>query len=188
MAAFAPGQLDAAPIQLIVKWRDLFEAKGTAFGVVARLTNDGQILWNQRLRHRFDGIYCACPPSRWGGTTNPFAKADGDALASVFEWAQHRLDQDLAIDRLASRAGMSRRTFIRRFEEATGMSPGDWVVQTRVLRARELLEATQLSIESIAAATGFGSAETLRHHFRHRIGRSPMRYRAVFQMPARAGG
>lgn len=131
------------------------------------------------------------PPHREGGQAQyipqPVRKAEGDALASVFAWAQHHLDQDLAIDRLASRAGMSRRTFIRRFEEATGMSPGDWVVQARVSRARELLEATQLSIEGIAAATGFGSAEALRHHFRQRIRTSPMRYRAAFQVSGRMG-
>ncbi|WP_439397172.1 hypothetical protein ACRQ5Q_08885 [Bradyrhizobium sp. PMVTL-01] len=46
---------------------------------------------------------------------------------------------------------------------------------------------TQLPIEGIAAATGFGSAEALRHHFRRRIGTSPMRYRAVFQVSVRTG-
>ncbi|QHP74064.1 transcriptional regulator FtrA [Bradyrhizobium sp. LCT2] len=131
------------------------------------------------------------PPHREGGQAQyipqPVRKAEGDALASVFAWAQHHLDQDLAIDRLASRAGMSRRTFIRRFEEATGMSPGDWVAQARVSRARELLEATQLPIEDIAVATGFGSAEALRHHFRQRIRTSPMRYRTAFQVSGRMG-
>ncbi|WP_439397174.1 helix-turn-helix domain-containing protein [Bradyrhizobium sp. PMVTL-01] len=82
------------------------------------------------------------PPHREGGQTQyipqPVRKAEGDAMASVFACAQHHLDQDQVIDRLASRARMSRRTFIRRFEEATGMSPGDWVMQARVSRAREL--------------------------------------------------
>jgi AraC family transcriptional regulator, transcriptional activator FtrA len=130
------------------------------------------------------------PPHREGGQAQyipqSVRKAEGDTLAPVFAWAQHHLDQDLTINRLASRARMSRRTFIRRFEEATGMSPGEWVVQARVLRARELLEATQIPIEGIATATGFGSAEALRHHFRQRLGTSPVRYRAVFQMPARS--
>ncbi len=130
------------------------------------------------------------PPHREGGQVQyipqSVRKAEGDTLASVFAWAQHHLDQDLAIDRLASRARMSRRTFIRRFEEATGMSPGEGVVQARVLRARELLEATQIPIEGIATATGFGSAEALRHHFRQRLGTSPVRYRAVFQTSARS--
>ncbi|WP_371930051.1 transcriptional regulator FtrA [Bradyrhizobium sp. CCGUVB1N3] len=124
------------------------------------------------------------PPHREGGQAQyipqPVRKAEGDALGSVFAWAQRHLDQDLAINRLAARARMSRRTFIRRFEEATGMSPGEWVVQARVSRARELLEATQIPIEGIATATGFGSVEALRHHFRFRLDTSPARYRAAF--------
>ena len=86
----------------------------------------------------------------------------GDALAAVFGWAQRHLDRDLTISSLAAKARMSRRTFIRRFEDATGMSPGEWVVQTRVAKARELLEATRIPIEGVATETGFGSADAIR--------------------------
>jgi AraC family transcriptional activator FtrA len=79
---------------------------------------------------------------------------------------------------------MSRRTFIRRFEDATGMSPGEWVVQARLSRARGLLEATRIPIEGIATETGFGSADAMRHHFRMRLGTSPVNYRAAFRAPA----
>jgi AraC family transcriptional regulator, transcriptional activator FtrA len=126
-------------------------------------------------------------PHRDGGQAQfipqPVRKAEGDALTSVFAWAQRHLDRDLSIASLASRARMSRRTFIRRFEDATGMAPGEWVVQARVSKARELLEATQISIESIATETGFGSADAMRHHFRVRLGTSPALYRAAFQVP-----
>jgi AraC family transcriptional activator FtrA len=126
------------------------------------------------------------PPHREGGQAQyipqPVRQADGeDEFASLFTWARRHLDHDLTIARLASRARMSRRTFIRRFEDATGMSPGEWVVQARLSRARELLEASQISIESVATATGFGSADALRHHFRMQLGTSPTRYRATFQ-------
>jgi AraC family transcriptional regulator, transcriptional activator FtrA len=128
------------------------------------------------------------PPHREGGQAQyipqPVHKAGDDALAAMFEWAQRHLNQDLTIAHLASRARMSRRTFIRRFEDATGMSPGEWVVQVRVSRARELLEATQLAIEDIATASGFSSADALRHHFRLRLGTSPARYRTAFRSPA----
>ena len=50
------------------------------------------------------------------------------------------------------------------------MSPGEWVVQARVSKARELLEATQIPIEGVATETGFGSADAMRHHFRERLG------------------
>ncbi|MDH2344117.1 MULTISPECIES: helix-turn-helix domain-containing protein [unclassified Bradyrhizobium] len=108
-------------------------------------------------------------------------EAEDNALAPVFAWVERNLDRDLKIARLASRASMSRRTFIRRFEQATGMSPGEWVVQARILRARELLEGTQMSIEHVASVTGFGSADALRHHFRRKLGTSPARYRTNFR-------
>jgi AraC family transcriptional activator FtrA len=123
-------------------------------------------------------------PHRQGGQAQyipqPVRKADGDALTSVFAWAQGHLQLDLTIPRLASRAAMSRRTFIRRFEEATGMPPGEWVAQARMSRARELLETTQIPIEDVATATGFGSADAMRHHFRTRLSTTPTNYRAAF--------
>jgi AraC family transcriptional regulator, transcriptional activator FtrA len=127
-------------------------------------------------------------PHREGGQAQyirqPVPKIEGDALAAVFAWAQRHLDRDLTIACLAAKARMSRRTFIRRFEDATGMSPGEWVVQTRVAKARELLEATQIPIEGVATETGFGSADAMRHHFRLRLGTSPAHYRAAFRAPA----
>jgi len=127
-------------------------------------------------------------PHREGGQAQyirqPVPKIESDALATVFAWAQRHLDRDLTISSLAAKARMSRRTFIRRFEDATGMSPGEWVVQTRVAKARELLEATQIPIEGVATETGFGSADAMRHHFRQRLGTSPAHYRAAFRAPA----
>lgn len=106
--------------------------------------------------------------------------ADGDPLAGLCAWMRDHLDDNLTIENLSSKAGMSRRTFIRRFEEATGIPPGEWVLQERVTRARSLLEATSISVEDVATAVGFGSADSLRHHFRTRLTTSPVRYRTVF--------
>jgi AraC family transcriptional regulator, transcriptional activator FtrA len=127
-------------------------------------------------------------PHREGGQAQfiPQAvqKTEGDTLAAMFDWARRHLDSDLTISRLATKARMSRRTFIRRFQDATGVSPGEWVVQARVSRARELLEMTRLPIEDVATATGFKSADTLRHHFRARLDTSPAHYRASFRRSA----
>jgi transcriptional regulator GlxA family with amidase domain len=68
---------------------------------------------------------------------------------------------------------MSMRTFLRRFRETTGTTPGAWLVAERVARAQELLEGEPLPIEAIAEACGFGSAAALRQHFRTRLGISP---------------
>lgn len=123
------------------------------------------------------------PAHREGGQAqfipNPVL-TEGDPLAELRVWIREHLDHDLTLDALAARARMSRRTFIRRFEAATGISPGEWVLQERTARARSLLEATALSIEQVATSVGFRSADVLRHHFRTRFGTSPARYRLGF--------
>ncbi len=104
----------------------------------------------------------------------------GTRFAPLFDWARRHLDEVLTIERLAARAAMSPRNFIRRFREATGSSPVDWLIGERVARARDLLETTSMSIEQVATSCGFGSTDTLRHHFRTRLKLSPRRYRERF--------
>jgi AraC family transcriptional activator FtrA len=77
---------------------------------------------------------------------------------------------------------MSVRTFLRRFSEATGQTPGDWLVTERVNEAKYLLRQGNASMETVALAVGFGSSHTLRHHFRQKIGVSPSEYRARFMI------
>lgn len=124
------------------------------------------------------------PAHREGGQAQFIPRpvwTEGDPLVALRGWVREHLDRDLTIDELAARARMSRRTFIRRFEEATGLSPGEWVLQERTAQARNLLEATGMSIEDVATAVGFGSANALRHHFRARLDTSPARYRLGFR-------
>ncbi len=94
---------------------------------------------------------------------------------------RQNLAEEQPIQWLADAAGMSLRTFLRRFKAATGTTPGEWLLNERLLRARELLETTALPIPDIAAACGFGSIETLRHHFRTRLSASPVSYRKRFR-------
>ncbi|MCK6769179.1 transcriptional regulator FtrA [Enterobacter roggenkampii] len=81
---------------------------------------------------------------------------------------------------VARRVGMSQRTFLRRFEAATGTTPARWLLNERLLRAKDYLESSRLSIDSIAEQTGFGQASTLRHHFRQQFAISPAQYRKQF--------
>jgi AraC family transcriptional regulator, transcriptional activator FtrA len=124
------------------------------------------------------------PAHREGGQAQFIPRpvwTEGDPLVALRGWVREHLDRDLTIDELAAKARMSRRTFIRRFEEATGLAPGEWVLQERTAQARNLLEATGMSIEDVATAVGFGSANALRHHFRTRLDTSPARYRLGFR-------
>ena len=66
---------------------------------------------------------------------------------------------------LAARAFVSERTFARRFRAETGTTPAAGVTRQRLVRAQELLERSDASIEEIARLCGFGTAAVLRHHF-----------------------
>src|SRR5439155_18522632 len=78
-------------------------------------------------------------------------------------------------------AGTSARTFVRRFHEATGTTPGQWLLSQRLNRARELLESTTLPIDQVSERSGLGSAANLRHHFGVTLGTTPTAYRRAFQ-------
>jgi AraC family transcriptional regulator, transcriptional activator FtrA len=126
------------------------------------------------------------PPHRDGGQAQfirrPVPQSHESArLGAVMEWIRQHIDSDLAVAILAKRAGMSLRTFQRRFEEITGHAPGDFIIQTRVEAAQTLMEIKPtLALEEVARVSGFRSLETMRHHFRRRVKVSPKLWRARF--------
>ena len=79
---------------------------------------------------------------------------------------------------------MSVRTFTRRFREETGEPAGAWLARARVDRARHLLESTDLSVDRIAAESGFGTGASLRQHLSASVGLSPLAYRRTFRVEA----
>jgi AraC family transcriptional activator FtrA len=131
------------------------------------------------------------PPHRDGGQAqfldSPVDRRERGPLSVVLERVQRRLHQPITINQMSRWAAMSERTFIRRFRATTGMTPGDWITHQRIGRAKDLLERSSLDVEQVAARAGLGTAMTMRHHFRKRIGLSPAEYRKRFSqlaMPA----
>lgn len=127
-------------------------------------------------------------PHRDGGQRQfidqPVPVIESESLSPVLEWMVEHLSQPHTVAELARRAAMSSRTFARRFVAETGTTPHQWVTDQRVLRARELLEETDLSIEQIAGDVGFGSAALLRHHFAQCTGLTPTVFRTRHRSPA----
>jgi transcriptional regulator GlxA family with amidase domain len=103
-----------------------------------------------------------------------------DRFADLHGWLAEHLGEDLSLSRLAAQAGMSERTFLRRYREATGLTPARAVERLRVEAARHLLAETRLSSKRISARCGFGSEETMRRSFLHLQGVSPQDYRRRF--------
>ena len=94
---------------------------------------------------------------------------------------RQNLQAQYSLDELAESAHMSRRTLTRSFQKATGMSIGEWLLAERLQHTQELLEATSQPIELIAELVGFGTATSLRQHFRNAFGVSPGEWRKSFR-------
>jgi transcriptional regulator GlxA family with amidase domain len=106
--------------------------------------------------------------------------ARSPAIGEVQRWLPDHLDDDLSVDALARRAGMSSRTFARTFVAETGTTPAAYVEELRVEAARRLLEASDLTVETVAKRVGFRRPETLYRAFRRRVATTPDRYRQHF--------
>jgi len=123
-------------------------------------------------------------PQRAGGQAQfiptPVAQAPRNDLSALMQWARQHLHGPLEVSQLARRVAMSERTFLRRFSEATGMTPKAWLQHERLARARELLESTADGSERIAERCGFRSVESFRVAFRNAVGLPPSAYRERF--------
>ena len=125
-------------------------------------------------------------PHREGGQAQfierPAAIADAatGSLESTRRWAAERLHEPLDVAAMACHASVSPRTFARRFREETGTTPLQWLLNQRVQEARRLLEQTDLPIDAVAWRAGFGTAASLRDHFRRATATTPTAYRRSF--------
>jgi transcriptional regulator GlxA family with amidase domain len=125
------------------------------------------------------------PPHRAGGqaqfVTTPVPTQDNHPLAALFPWVIERLDHPLTVEDLARQARMSSRNLGRHFRSVTGTTPLQWLLTQRIRHAQELLETTDDTVDTIAAATGMGTATTLRRHFNRSVGVPPDTYRRTFR-------
>ena len=125
-------------------------------------------------------------PHRQGGQAHfierplPVSGSEG-RFADVLACVTANLGQAHSIDALAERAAMSRRNFTRHFRQATGTSFKQWLLNQRLAHAQGLLEKSAASIDVVAQEAGFGTALSLRQHFRASLQTSPSAYRKLFR-------
>lgn len=106
---------------------------------------------------------------------------DRSRLYNVQQYILNHPAADLSVDALAKIAAMSKRNFTRVFTKEVGVSPAVYVDLTRIDVARFLLEGSRLSIDTIAARSGFGSPRAMRRAFLAHIGATPSDYRGRFR-------
>ncbi len=98
--------------------------------------------------------------------------------------AQHVLQanegRDARLSTLAKEAGLEQRTFLRRFQKATGLTTTEYAQRLRVSKAQELLQFGRLPVERIAWEIGYSDAGAFRKIFLRIVGLTPGEYRRRF--------
>ncbi|MFD7656433.1 helix-turn-helix domain-containing protein [Actinosynnema sp. NPDC059797] len=172
------------PDVLFVDEGDIVTSAGTAAGIDACLHLVRRELGSAATAAIARRMVVA--PQRDGGQRQfieaPAPAQRADSLQPLLAWLEERLTDEHTVASLAERATMSERTFARRFAAETGTTPHRWLTTQRVLRARRLLEETELTVEDVAHRCGFGTAALLRHHFTAAVGVSPKDYRRTFAL------
>ncbi|TFW27237.1 transcriptional regulator FtrA [Duganella callida] len=127
-------------------------------------------------------------PHREGGQAQflprPMAQGEQGRLSKLMDWLRSHPERAHTVASMAGRAAMSPRTLQRQFQQATGLGPVEWLIRERVAIAKDMLEDPDVPLTQIAERAGFGSAESLRYHFRRLAATTPLAYRKRF---ARAG-
>lgn len=105
---------------------------------------------------------------------------DDSVIASCQEWIAQNYESPSPVAAMVRRSGLTERTFKRRFTKATGMAPIDYVHTLRLEEAKQMLETTGDSIESVANEVGYEDTTFFRRLFRRRVGLGPREYRTRF--------
>lgn len=110
-----------------------------------------------------------------------FDKTHGDLqMVDIQSWLEDHFDEEVTVDQLASRVGMSRRTFERRFKEVTGDSPRRCIQRIRVEKAKQLLELGGKTFDEITYLVGYEDSSTFSRVFKKNTGLSPISYKRKY--------
>jgi len=122
----------------------------------------------------------------------PFARlaqsrqVEDAVIARCQTWIAQHYDDSAPVAGMTQLSGLAERSFARRFQQATGMAPLEYVHTLRLEEAKHLLESGASSIESIANEVGYEDAGFFSRLFRRKVGLTPAQYRRRFGSLRRA--
>lgn len=104
-----------------------------------------------------------------------------EQIKKVQDYIEQNFDHSLTVNELAAQFAFSRRNFLRRFKEATGNTPIEYLQRMRIEAAKRLLENSPKNVEEVVAATGYSDSKTFRLLFKKHTGFSPLAYRVKYR-------
>ncbi|WP_175822625.1 AraC family transcriptional regulator [Burkholderia sp. BCC0419] len=98
-------------------------------------------------------------------------------VALAQELLMEKADLGVSIEEVANECDLSRGYFIRAFSRTTGRTPHQWLLEQRVMRARDLIETSDMTLADIAVACGFADQSHLNRVFARIVGHPPGAWR-----------
>lgn len=111
-------------------------------------------------------------PSKAGSRLSP------RQIRAVQSYVDEHLDQSIALAGLAAAAGLSSFHFLRAFKQSLGVTPGQYVLDRRMERARFLLKSSKLSVAEVGFSVGFDYSSHFTRAFRRAVGTVPSMFRS----------
>jgi transcriptional regulator GlxA family with amidase domain len=122
----------------------------------------------------------------------PFARlaqtrqVEDAVIARCQQWVAEHYDDDTPVARMARLSGLAERSFTRRFRQATGMAPLEYIHTMRLEEAKHLLESSNTPVEVVANEVGYEDTAFFSRLFRRKVGLTPAQYRRRFGALRRA--
>ena len=115
-------------------------------------------------------------------TFRPSHQHNDELVALVQQKIETGYHEIETIEEIIKDIPSSRRNLVRRFKQATGIAPIEYLQHTRIEASKKLLEQTSQQMTEVIAHTGYNDPKAFRKVFRKIVGMTPTDYREKFQM------
>lgn len=114
-------------------------------------------------------------------TFHPSRSHNDELVASAQQQIELNYHDNTTIEELIKDIPSSRRNIVRRFKQVTGITPIEYLQQTRIAAAKKLLEQTAQQMSEIIYSSGYSDPKAFRKVFKKSVGMTPTQYREKFQ-------
>lgn len=128
--------------------------------------------------HLSEKLYALLMACSSGASDPDAALRENTPIYAAIQYIRTNYTENLTLEDMAQQASMSKYHFSRLFKETCGYSPHEFLILTRLNRAKHLLSTTDLPISHIAQEVGYQNATTFSSVFASRVGLSPTHFRS----------
>lgn len=109
-----------------------------------------------------------------------FRQTSDAVINKCQDWAALNYRTNSPVAAMTTLSGLPDRSFIRRFSQATGLTPLDYIHGLRLEEAKQMLETSDIAVEAIANEVGYEDTSFFGRLFRRKVGLTPAKYRLRF--------